>query len=176
MEDEDSRKILLLTNAQRRLKRGDWQSKATPAMETLGLLHASTHPTMSQANPPRNPPPPILTYQTPIAKCEPPEIQKEAALKMINDLDPVDLLLFTDGSIMRVPRAKATDWYSCEKMTIHTGRGNQRYARAARPERRNSQCSRPLFGSWKKTLGRPPSCSVIASVRRGAEEYRLYRC
>jgi len=42
LEDEDARKKLLLPNVQHRVKRSDWRSKATPAMETLGLLHVST--------------------------------------------------------------------------------------------------------------------------------------
>jgi len=73
LEDEDAREKLLLTNVQQRLKRSDWRSKAPPAMETLGLLHASAQPITSQAKPPWNLPPPILTHQTQIAKHEPPK-------------------------------------------------------------------------------------------------------
>jgi len=98
LEDEDARKKLLLTDVQHRLKRSNWRSKATSAMATLGLLHASTQP--NTYKPPWNLPTPIAACFTTVKKSGSQEHQKNSDLNMINELCPVDFQLFADGSTL----------------------------------------------------------------------------
>ena len=141
LDAENPLRVVLNDSVRLRLRRPDWRTTVLAARSSFGLLtyHPWDH-SPPRHDPPWSRPPPAPTAMTDVSKSMSKDQQLASTLAAIEDTDPTDIQVDTDGSTHEGTKDGEQGWWLCVGKTssndgmpqsadgaAHTKRINQRW-------------------------------------------------